>query len=684
MLPDSKANILLVDDHPENLVALEAILDKLGQNLVKAHSGQEALRCLLNQDFAVILLDVQMPVMDGFETATLIRERDRSRHTPIIFLTAFSANDTLAFKGYALGAVDYLLKPIDPAVLTSKVAVFVDLFKKNLEVKHQAAQLSVMNTELRQSERRFRSLCACSPIGIFLTDPMGHCTYTNPYCQAICGFDIGERWQEGWSTFIYDDDRDRVLTEWSHHTHRGWAYSAEFRLCKPDGTVRWVHIRTSPLESEQSAFVGHVGTIEDITERKEAEAIHEQIIREQIARQQAEDANRMKDEFLAIVSHELRTPLNSILGWSQMLLKREFEPAKATSALKTIERNAKSQSQLIDDILDVSRILQDKIQLKLQIIDLETLIESVITTFRPLAEESGIQLIVSMDGTVPKILGDPERIRQVVRNLLSNAIKFTPESGYVEVELATVDHQVQLRVTDTGIGIDPDFLPYVFDRFRQADSSTTRTYGGLGLGLSIVRQLVELHQGHVSVSSDGEGKGATFTVCLPIASASPLTPSAVLDAVRLFEPQNCSTESIPSLDHLHILVVEDDTDTRTFLTLLLEQAKAQVTSVASAAAAMQALEEFIPHVLLSDIGMPDEDGYQLIRKVREFAAQRGVVIPAIALTAYAKDEDQQHAIAAGFQMYLAKPVEGQTLLCAIDQLVSQIPDRVSNSASTSA
>lgn len=330
MEPDSKANILLVDDHPENLLVLEALLEKLGQNLVKANSGEEALRCLLNQDFAVILLDVQMPELDGFETATLIRQRERSRNTPIIFLTAFSTNDAFVFKGYGVGAVDYLLKPIDPVILTSKVSVFVDLYQRTAEVKRQAAQLVTINSELRQSEERFRSLGACSPVGIFLLDMTGQCTYTNPRCQAICGFTLTESLGEGWMRFLHSDDRDRAISDWKGVIDDHQEFSTEYRFQNPTGEVRWTYVRSAPMFSKDHELIGHVGTIEDITTRKEAEAMRERLIREQAARQQAETINQMKDEFLAIVSHELRTPLNAILGWSKVLLtNRVDETTKA-------------------------------------------------------------------------------------------------------------------------------------------------------------------------------------------------------------------------------------------------------------------------------------------------------------------------------------------------------------------
>ena len=526
---EPKVNVLLVDDHPENLIALEAILDGLGQNLVKASSGEEALRCLLNQDFAVILLDVQMPGMDGFETATLIRQRERSRQTPIIFLTAFSTNENLMFKGYSLGAVDYLLKPIDPAILNSKVSVFVDLFKKNLEVQHQAAQLAAMNAELKQSEERFRTLSACSPVGIFLTDTSGRCTYSNPRFQAICGFITAETWLGEFAKLTLPEDRDTLLIEWPDYILQGQPNSGEFRIYQPNQSLRWVHIRTAPMLSDNGTLLGHVGTIEDITERKQAEAVREQFIREHAARQQAEEANRMKDEFLAILSHELRTPLNSILGWSRLLVTKNFDETTRIKALETIERNARSQARLVNDILDVSQIIQGNLRLSTQPVNLQNLIEVTVETARLQAEEKSIEIQTNLHPTALRVSGDPERLRQVLANLLSNAIKFTPESGLIEIKLelretteTSISNQyAQLQVIDQGIGITPEFLPHVFDSFRQGNSTISRPYGGLGLGLAIARHLVELHGGTIKAESEGEGKGATFTIDLPLSSCTP-------------------------------------------------------------------------------------------------------------------------------------------------------------------
>lgn len=664
-----RVNVLLVDDRPENLVALEAILNSPSYNLVQANSGAEALRCLLNEDFAVILLDVQMPGMDGFETATLIRSRDRSRSTPIIFITAFSSNDTHVFKGYSLGAVDYLFKPLEPEILTSKVAVFVELFQKTVEVKRQATELAAVNSELSKSEERFRTLCACSPLGIYLADVEGRCTYINPRCQAICGLTLEESLAETWQREVHPEDRDRVVTDWLAWIKEGHEYSNEFRLAGSE-TVRWINVQSSPMFSDLGKLIGHVGTVRDVTDRKQAEEERGRLIREQVARQEAERANQMKDEFLAILSHELRTPLNAILGWSRLLRAKNFDQDTIEKALETIERNAKSQAQLIEDILDVSRILRGKLNLNKHPIRLESAIKLAIDSLQPLTEEKSIVIELTCSPNVGEVIGDPDRLQQIVWNLLSNAIKFSPQQGKVEVRLESVGDEAQIQIIDSGIGIAPNFLPYVFDRFRQADSSTTRSYGGLGLGLAIVRHLVELHGGKVGAENN-TGDGAKFTVSLPLAEENGQ------GAGNPWPPLNDATETLPTLANLQLLVVDDEDDTREFLITLLEHEGAMVRSATSVAEALAALETSWPDVLLSDIGMPQADGYELIARVREMEVIRGGQMPAIALTAYARESERKQALEAGFQMHLSKPVDLTKLIIAIANLAGTIrnPDR---------
>ncbi|MBD2680092.1 MULTISPECIES: response regulator [Nostoc] len=709
MQMEPKVNILLVDDKLENLLALEAILEKLGENLVRATSGEEALRCLLHQDFAVILLDVQMPGMDGFETATLIRNRGRSRHTPIIFLTAFSTSDQMLFKGYALGAVDYLLKPLDPNILTSKVTVFAELFKKTEAVKLQAAQLVAVNAELRQSEERFRSLSTCSPVGIFEIDTEGRCRYTNPRYQTICGVKAAQSVEKSWLESVHPEDRERAVNSWAAYINEGRDYSEEFRFQTVHSSVRWVQVRSSPMLSGQGELLGYVGTLEDITERKQAEEVRAQVIREQTARQEAEAANRMKDEFLAVLSHELRTPLTSMLGWSKILRSKKLDDKATARALEAIERNATSQMQLIEDILDVSRIIRGQLRLNICAVNLISVMEAALEAVRPLAEAKAIQLNTVLDTSVGSVYGDPARLQQVVWNLLTNAIKFTPKGGRVEVRLSTyfgysindspdlASNQAslaleskdknsnsntdetsnpksknvrvseaeaqnpkfqyaQIQVIDTGIGISPEFLPKVFERFRQADSTTTRSHNGLGLGLAIVRHLVELHKGTICAESPGTEQGATFTVRLPL-----LQDNRANKGTKEAGEISSLGASTP-LAGLKVLVVDDETDTRNFLSFMFEDYGAVATAVSSVDEALAVLEQTKPDILISDIGMSEQDGYTLIRKLRSLEPEKGGRIPAIALTAYTRDEDRLQALAAGFQQHLPKPIDPTKLI----------------------
>lgn len=386
---------------------------------------------------------------------------------------------------------------------------------------------------------------------------------------------------------------------------------------------------------------------------------------EQQARAQAEAANRIKDEFLAVLSHELRTPLNPILGWTRLLRRGTLDSSKTAAALATIERNAQLQVQLIEDLLDISRILQGKLSLNSTSINLKTTITAAIETVHLAAEAKNIQIQTQLEPTVGDVLGDAARLQQVVWNLLTNAIKFTPDGGRVEVELKTIDSYAQIQIRDTGKGIKPEFMPYVFDTFRQADSSTTRTFGGLGLGLAIVRHIVELHGGTVKAESSGEGQGATFTVTLPLLARSEDVNSDQQDNLSL------NPHSSP-LARLCILAVDDEVDNLELVQFILEQAGATAICVSSATDALQQLHESKPDVLIADIGMPQMDGYTLIRQIRQLSPEQGGQIRAIALTAYAGETNQQQALAAGFQRHLPKPVEPETLVQTIEQLLHRM------------
>ena len=404
--------------------------------------------------------------------------------------------------------------------------------------------------------------------------------------------------------------------------------------------------------------------------RRQAEEERAQLlIREQAARLEAEEANRNKDEFLATLSHELRTPLTAILGWSQIVRIGKLDKPQMAHALETIERNARSQSQLIDDLLDVSRIITGKLQIEPCAVNLTKVIEAAVDSVRPEIEAKGITFETRLEAA-QFVLGDANRLQQVFWNLFNNAVKFTPTGGSVTVTAARCGAQLQIFVTDTGAGISPQFLPYIFDRFRQADGSTTREQGGLGLGLAIVRHLIELHHGTVVVQSRGENRGATFTVGLPISPIATAETNQDIEAQR-FEDRRLANESERILDGLKILLVDDDPDTRDLVSAILTRCGGQVRTICSAAEAIREFDDWNPDLLVSDIGMPHEDGYSLIKKLRKLESKRAREIPALALTAYATDDDRLLALSTGFQMHIAKPVEPKTLIDSIAAILGR-------------
>ncbi|MCP9495858.1 MAG: ATP-binding protein [Pyrinomonadaceae bacterium MAG19_C2-C3] len=400
-------------------------------------------------------------------------------------------------------------------------------------------------------------------------------------------------------------------------------------------------------------------------------------IREQEARDEAEAANLAKDEFLATLSHELRTPLTAIVGWSRMLRTRRLDSVTSARALAIIERNAEAQVQLTEDLLNMSRIVAGKLRIDVGTIELGAVVGAAVDGARPEAEKKRLELRFVSDAEAVRVSGDGARLQQIVSNLLTNAIKFTPEGGSVMVRLERTRSHAQITVSDTGEGIFPEFLPHVFDRFRQADNTTTRTHGGLGLGLAIVRHLTELHGGTIRVESDGVGRGATFTVELPLASGDAQTGDAGdAGAARLesspVESAATQFECAASLDGLRVLIVEDDSDTREVLVLMLKECKADVTAVTTAREAFKTIEKIKPHVILSDIGMPGEDGYELIRRLRSLSRARGGQIPAAAVTAYVSDGDRERALAAGYQVHLPKPIEPSRLVAVVAHLAGRI------------
>jgi PAS domain S-box-containing protein len=436
-------------------------------------------------------------------------------------------------------------------------------------------------------------------------------------------------------------------------------------------------VRISPL-SHEGRVIGTLTVIEDVTERVAREAeLQAQIeartrllASEKLARSEAERANRLKDEFLATISHELRNPLNAIMGWAHMMRLGNLTPANIERAVETIYRNAKSQAQLVADLLDVSRIISGKLRLDVRTIDPINIVNAAIDSIRPAADAKSIRLQTILDPAAGPISGDADRLQQIVWNLLTNAVKFTPKGGKIQVKAQRVDSHVEIVVSDSGVGISKEFLPYVFDRFRQADASTTRIHGGLGLGLSIVHQLVDLHGGTVTVASEGEGKGATFTIMLPFVGVVS-TPKEIEPAAPDPGEQIISFDGLPSLQGLKVLVVDDEPDTRELIREVLKECGSEVITSRSAAEALEALERYQPDILISDLGMPDEDGYSLISKIRALPAERGGQIPAAALTAYARAEDRMRVLRSGFQFHLPKPVDSAELVTVVASLAGR-------------
>ena len=436
-------------------------------------------------------------------------------------------------------------------------------------------------------------------------------------------------------------------------------------------------VRISPL-SRDGRVIGTLTIVEDVTERVAREAeLQSQIeartrllASEKLARSEAERANRLKDEFLATISHELRNPLNAIMGWAHMLRLGKLNEANMERAVETIYRNAKSQGQLVSDLLDVSRIISGKLRLDVRTVDLIYIVNAAIDSIRPAADAKGIRLQTMLDPAAGPISGDADRLQQIVWNLLTNAVKFTPKSGKIQVTVKRIDSHVEVVISDSGIGISKEFLPYVFDRFRQADGSTTRIHGGLGLGLSIVRQLVDLHGGSVGVESDGEGKGATFTITLPFVGVISAQKEAESNTTTHTD-EMVTFEGLPSLEGLKVLVVDDEADTRELIREVLKECGSEVVMSRSAAEALEALEQHKPDILISDLGMPDEDGYSLISKIRALPPERGGQIPAAALTAYARAEDRMRVLRSGFQFHLPKPVDSAELVTVVASLAGR-------------
>ncbi|MEW6269576.1 MAG: ATP-binding protein, partial [Thermodesulfobacteriota bacterium] len=586
---------------------------------------------------------------------------------PVIFLTSWLWGVGPGIVSSALSAVSVLvfLRPYGmvaaPFALTVTIGVFVvaGAMAAFLTTWRQRAE-----EELRESRDRFRMLANSAPVLIWVADASGRRIFFNDPWLRFTGRRVEEESGDGWLRGVHPDDRESCRHALATAAARRAPFQVEYRLRRHDGLYRAVVDQGAPRLREDGVFEGHVGSCVDITEQQRAR----ERVEEALA--QAEKANRAKDAFLATVSHELRTPLSPIVAWARMMRDGKLDDAQRMRAVEVIERNARMQAQLVEDLLDVSRIVEGRLRLSVRPVGLVQIIESALETVRQAADAKGVRLHAVLDSTVAPISGDPDRLQQVMWNLLSNAVKFTPRGGRVHVVLERVDSSVEIVVSDTGKGIAPDELPHLFERFWQADRSPTRAHGGLGLGLAIVRHLVELHGGTVTAESAGENHGASFTVRLPLA---PFSRRAVDDVRR--HPLLADGRVRPRetrLDGMRALVVDDEPDANEVVRTFLAQSGAEVRVAASCSQALEILSRWLPDVIVSDVGMPGEDGYALIAKVRTLPGPVGR-LPAVALTAYASTEDRVRLLSADFQMHVAKPADPAEITAAVAAVVTAAP-----------
>jgi PAS domain S-box-containing protein len=686
----------MVDDHPENLLTLDAILSDLGQNLVKAHSGKEALRELLSYEFAVILMDVHMPEMDGFETAQLIRHREKLAHTPIIFLTAMDKNDSSVYRGYSVGAVDYIFKPFNPDILRAKVNVFIDLFRKTREVKRQADllrdinrelgmtnkaigglynQLESKNTELRTERDFINAIFQTAGTTVAVLDAQGNIQRFNHTAEEQSGYSSDEVIGRSLWEVMQAETTPREERLAKIMAAQG-SITEEEEWKKKDGTPTQMATTYTALRDSSGDVAHIITTALDITGRKRSEERIrrmneelEQRVRERTAQLQntnaelsrakesAEQANKAKDQFLAVLSHELRTPLTPVLSIVQVLEEEESLPSEMHTWVKTIRRNIELEARLIDDLLDITRIANGKIQLNVEPVDVHGLVDCVIDICREDIKHKQINFEVHKNADHSKVKGDSARLQQVLWNLLKNAVKFTPAKGKIEMITSNDDEgNLEVEVKDSGIGIQPEMLAKIFNAFEQGDKDITRQFGGLGLGLAITKAMVEAHGGEIFVDSKGKDKGASFKVVI----------HALEGPSKKRPKQKVAVNGTPK--HAKILLVEDNFDTSKVMKVLLERRGFSVEIANSVAEALESAKGGSFDLLISDIGLPDGSGLDIIKALNAIHPVRS-----IALSGLGMEDDIRKSLDAGFDIHLVKPINFEQLYEAVTKLLQTAP-----------
>lgn len=666
-MDEKQRTILIVDDTPEDRATCRRYLQRDGEwhyRFLEAERGDRALEIHSNERPDCILLDYGLPDQSGLEVLAALADRLGDACCPVVMLTG--ANDVqLAVAALKAGAQDFINKDrLSPLDLQRAV--------------HNSIERVAMRRELQESEEMFRATFDQAAIGIAHIQPDGRLLRVNQTLCSLLGYTRAELLELNFRELTHPADRAADLGL----MHRLLAaeisnYTLETRYVSKKGSLVWVNLTASFVRGGNGAVKYVVGIVEDITARKEVDIERERLIeRERAARETAEAHNRAKDDFLSVVTHELRSPLNAILGYTRLIGFGDSDPDQVQQYCETIERAARTQQRLIDDLLDTARIINGKLRIEALPCDLWLVLEEALSVVKPAADAKGIALISRLSSPQQIVIGDPSRLQQVFWNLLQNAIKFTPGGGRVELRMEQAGQYVNITVTDNGKGIEPEFLPAVFDRFSQNDMSHARRHGGLGLGLALVKQLVELHGGEIEAASEGSGRGAVFSVRLPLLAPQVEIPRplrAVSTEIQISKDA-LSLASMPSLAGISVLAVDDQEEARHLIVEVLKERGANITAVASGVEALAFLadppEGAKPEVLILDISMPDEDGYSVLRRVRELETQRSIpAIPAIALTSHTSSQDRLAALSAGFQMHVGKPVELAELILVIRSLI---------------
>lgn len=642
--------ILLLEDDPVDCELIETSLRNNGieSDIIQVAHRQDFLENLTARRPDLVLADYVLPTFDGLAALELVK----SMYPQVPFLLISGVlGEEQAIEAMKRGATDYVLK--------QRLERLAPAVQRALRESKERRERQKIAKALHQTDNLLHAIVDASPVGIITLNREQRVMTWNAAAESLYGWQasavvdhalplVSEAQQPAFDHYFTQALENRTIS------------NQEFQHIKRDGRSVDVSLSLAPLHDADDTIYGVVMTVVDITARKQIEAQRLALLeKERAAREAAETANQVKDEFLAVLSHELRTPLNAIVGWINLIQRGNLKPSVLQRALDTIERNAAAQTQLIEDLLDISRIIRGQVSLTIQPVDVLALIRATVDTLRPAADAKSIQVNLVLASHLDRMLADPNRLQQVFWNLLSNAVKFTPASGTVTVRAKPINSQLHIQVEDSGIGIAPEFLPHVFEYFRQADGSTTRSQGGLGLGLAITRRLVELHGGTIHVDSPGVGQGTTFTVMFPMR-----TTLGSRDLAH--QP---SQDSL-NLQGLKALVVDDEVDARELLTVILEQQGLQVKCAGTVQDALGILTSFRPDVIISDIGMPEEDGYSFLQTVRSLPDPDISGAPAIALTAYARDDDRQHALEAGYQTHLSKPFDPSEVVNAIYRLTN--------------